>query len=274
MAIDVSQLQMPPVSPDARVALDLLQCPEPDLKALADTLLRDSILSLTLIKYANSPIHRRSAPVDNVPMAIRVLGLRNIRSAIVMAMMRPLVSGRDPVTRAIWQHCVEISFLCKRLATISRHHEIADEIAFLGLSHDIGMLVLAHNFPDIYSAIIEVSARDQINANRLEETHLGIQHDDLVAHILKDFRLPEAHITLLSAYHGSFCSLEGDPLSIRRAILDLAHHLWVEQPGGRLFYEQIGNGDIAEPQAFLDLDTASLDAVRAEYAAFRASDGH
>ncbi len=273
MGVDISQLQLPPVSPDALVALEILRTPEPDLKALAETILRDSILSLTLIKYANSPIYRRQSRIDNVPAAIRVLGLRNIHSAIVMAMMRPFVTGRDPVTRTVWQHCIEISFLCERLATISGHRGLADEIAFLGLAHDIGMLVLAHNFPDIYTAIIEVSARDMVNVNSLEETHLGIRHDDIVAHILRDFRLPEDHITLLSAYHGHFCTLDGDPQSIRRAILDMAHHLWIEPPEAGVFFEQTGSGGVDDIQSFLGLDGTRLDALRVEYAAFRATDG-
>ncbi len=240
MNMDISQLQMPPVSPDGLAALKILQDDEPDIPLLSRTVLQDSILSLTLIKYANSPLYRRTTRIDNVPAAIRVLGTRNIRSAIIMATMRPLVRSQDPVARLIWQHCSDISFLCERLTRLSPHPELADEMTFLGLTHDIGMLVLAYNFPDIYEAIIDVSARELVDVSNLEQSHLGIRHDDIVEHILRDFRLPECHIALLSAYHSDFCTLDGDTQSVRRAILDAAHYIWQDSHQARSFHEQTG----------------------------------
>ncbi len=257
MNMDISQLQMPPVSPDGLTALDILQHDDPDMPLLTKTVLQDSILSLTLIKYANSPLYRRSTRIDNVPAAIRVLGTRNIRSAIIMATMRPLVRSQDPVARLIWQHCSDISFLCERLTRLSKHQDLADEMTFLGLTHDIGMLVLAYNFPDIYEAILDVSARDVVDVSNLEQSHLGIRHDDIVEHILKDFRLPDCHTALLSAYHSDFCSLDGDIQSIRRAILDAAHHIWHKSHQARSFHEQT-SASYDETMKFLQIEERSI----------------
>lgn len=264
--IAINQLRLPAVSPDGMHALELLNQDEPDVRALTETILRDSVLALSLIKYANSPLYRRGTPIDTVQGAVRVLGLRNIRSAVVFATIRSMSDRLPDNCGIITRHCVDCSFLAARLAH-SIQPQIGDEMALLGLLHDMGMMILASNFPDAYAGIMARSIADGGNIGDLEEAEFGIRHDDIIERLFKDFRLPDEQITLLSSYHREVCLPDGDPQLTRRMILDLAHALWIEEVGAQAFREQGGALGIADMAAHLGITASGLKAIRDEYAA-------
>ena len=227
MAIDIAKLKIPAVSPDGLKALELVSRPDPDIKQLERTILLDPILASTLIKYANSPLYRRANKITNVPGAIRVLGLRNIRSAVVMATMRALARPEAEANRAIWGHSIDISMLCKLIARETTP-DMADDMEFIGLIHDLGLLVLANSFPARYNDLLRQARLDNTGLDELELAEFGQQHDMIVRHVLEKFRIPEEYIVLLSGFH-THTPLSADQGDATRqlAILDLAHHLWL-----------------------------------------------
>ena len=267
--IAINQLRLPAVSPEGMRALDLLNQDEPDVRALTDVILHDSMLALSLIKYANSPLYRRDTAIDTIHGAIRVLGLRNIRSAILFATIRTMTGRLPDNCQIIMRHCIDCSFLAARLAH-SIQPQIGDEMAFLGLIHDTGMLILASNFPDVYAPLITRSIEKGELIGDLEEAEFGVRHDDIIERLFKDFRLPMDQITLLSSYHREVCLPDGAPELTRRMILDLAHALWIEQVGDRSFKEHTGELNIDEMANQLGITPTGLQAVRDEYNAIQA----
>ena len=227
MAIDIAKLKIPAVSPDGLKALELISRPDPDIKQLERIILLDPILASTLIKYANSPLYRRTNKITNVPGAIRVLGLRNIRSAVVMATMRALARPEAEANRAIWGHSIDISMLCKLIARETAP-DIADDMEFIGLIHDLGLLVLANSFPARYNDLLRQARLEGTAIDELELAEFGQQHDMIVRHVLEKFRIPDEYITMLSGFHTHPpLGPELGGTNLQLAILELAHHLWL-----------------------------------------------
>ncbi len=262
--IAISQLRLPAVSPEGMHAIDLLNQDEPDIRALTECILRDSISALALIKYANSPLFRRPTPIDSVHGAIRVLGLRNVRSALLVATIRGLAENLPQNCWIIARHCTDCAFLAARLVQ-NIQPEIVDEMAFLGLIHDMGMLILASNFPEAYSRIMDLSISEGEVIGNLEEAEFGVQHDDIIERLFKDFRLPVEQINLLSCYHREVCLPDDDPQLIRRMVLDLAHAIWTDSLGEIAFHETCGDQDIEGLTARLGIMPDDLTAIRDEY---------
>jgi len=261
--IAITQLRLPAVSPDGMRALELLNQDEPDIQTLIKCILRDSVSALALIKYANSPLFRRATPIDTVHGAIRVLGLRNVRSALLVATIRGLAEDLPKNCRIIAQHCTDCAFLAARLAQ-NIQPGIVDEMAFLGLIHDMGMLILASNFPDDYSRIMDRSVSEGEIIGDLEEAEFSLRHDDIIERIFKDFRLPTEQIDLLSSYHREICLPDDDPQLIRRMILDLAHALWIDSLGEKAFHEVIGDQSVEELTARLGIVPSDLATIKEE----------
>ncbi len=226
MSIDLSQLALPSVSPEGLKVLDIIASPEPDIKLLEKTILSDPTLASTLIKYANSPLYRRANQTSNVPAAIRILGLKSIRSAVAMATMRAMTEPETAISRSILNHNIDIALLSKLIAR-KTHPELADDLEFLGLIHDMGMLILNQSFPDEYQALYTRSIDDRISITTLEEEQFELTHDIIMAAVAERFRLPEPYVDTLANFHihKPTTSLE-QRTGHYYCILDLAHHLW------------------------------------------------
>jgi len=240
MSIDLSQLALPSVSPEGLKVLDIIASSEPDVKLLEKTILSDPVLASTLIKYANSPLYRRANQVSNVPAAIRILGLTSIRSAVVMATMRAIAEPETAVSRAILNHNLDIALLGKLIARKS-FPELADDLEFLGLIHDMGMLILHKSFPDEYQALFTRSINEGIPITILEEQQFELTHDIIMAAISDRFRLPEAYLDTLANFHTHKPTTSPEQCTDHYLnILDLAHHLRPQIANeGECFAEEI-----------------------------------
>jgi len=225
MSLDLSQLTLPSVSPEGLKILDIIANPEPDIKLLAKTILSDPTLASTLIKYANSPLYRRANKISNVPTAIRILGIKNIRSAVAMATMRAIAKPETFTSQAILNHNLDIALLSKLIARTT-HPELADDLEFLGLIHDMGMLILNQSFPEEYQTLFFRSINDRIPITTLEEQFV-LTHDIIMAAVSERFRLPELYVDILANYHSHKPTTSlNQRTSHYLCILDLAHHLW------------------------------------------------
>jgi len=228
MNIDPTELSLPSVSPQGIQALDIVNSNDPDIKRLQQVILHDPMLANMLLRHANSPLYHRNQTISNVPAAIRVLGLKSIRSAIVMATMQ-VVAKPDPVNQPIWDHCLAISLMSRLLAE-SIDHNIGDDVEFIALIHDMGMLVLASNFPEQYKEIMDTAKKNDTAIDVLEEEAFGIQHGAVMQHLLKQFRLPNDFIRLLTDFHSHkpVPAIETDAQRFSD-ILSLAHLMVQEQ---------------------------------------------
>lgn len=224
MTVDIAQLAFPQVSAEGLRALSIIAEEEPDITELQGVILKDPVLAGMLIRNANSPLYRRSRTITNVPAAIRVLGFMSIRNAVVMATLNSR-SLSSQAGRPIWEHSLATSLAAR---VIAEHIEpqAGDDLEFLGLIHDTGMLVFANNFPEQYPALLEQAMDEQRSVNELEMEAFGLQHSNIMARFLEQFRLPTRLIDLLVNFH-SHTSIDHLNTTDQRhlLILDLSHYL-------------------------------------------------
>jgi HD-like signal output (HDOD) protein len=224
MAIDISQLALPHVSPEGFRALSIINEAEPDIDELQAVILKDPVLAGMLVRHANSPLFRRNRTVTNVPGAIRVLGFKSIRNAIIMATL-----NSQPVTnqsgQPIWEHSMAVS-AAARIVAERIEPQASDDMEFLGLIHDTGMLVFASNFPVQYTALLQKAVSEHHAVDKLELEVFGLLHSIVMARFLEQFRLPSRLIDLLVNFH-SHTSIDHIDIVDRRQllILDLSHYL-------------------------------------------------
>jgi HD-like signal output (HDOD) protein len=78
-------------------------------RELAQLITRDPALVGSLLKLANSPIHRRgSQPIEGVERALAVLGTQGVRSlaaaALVQPVFRSIAGGEKLFPEVVWEH--------------------------------------------------------------------------------------------------------------------------------------------------------------------------
>ncbi|HEB93633.1 MAG TPA: HDOD domain-containing protein [Gammaproteobacteria bacterium] len=224
--VAIDELEIPQASAQAARVLELLAEADPDFNALEEALMSDPVQAGELLRYANSPLFRRAGAVTNVPTAVRLLGLKNVRSAIVMSTLNSALPVDSPVAKGILCHLVSIATLCKLIAQVCCRAKV-DDMALLGLLHDVGMIVLATNFADSYQRIRARSVAESLSLDVLELEAYGLSHDDLAGRVCRAFRLPAPYQEILSCLHHHPPGLTGTE-SQEWGILILAHHLLPE----------------------------------------------
>ncbi|MDH5325864.1 MAG: HDOD domain-containing protein [Gammaproteobacteria bacterium] len=230
-AININQLKFPKAGASATEALSIMASAEPDMKALERTIMRDPLVAAALLKYANSPMYRRAQEVANVPVAMRLLGLKSIRSAVVTAILHE-VAATGGMAGVIMRHCFHVAHRCRLLAQVLCPHA-KDDLEFLGLVHDVGMITLAVNYAQDYDALL-ADADSACGITQREKAALGYTHDTVGAMMVKEFRLPQLHTELVHSFHSGIPLLDiNDEMQRDACILELAHHMYADAVGAK-----------------------------------------
>jgi len=266
MEIELSQLPLPKVSPSCVQLLNILSTADPDIKKLNAIINKDPLLASTIIKYANSPLYRRSSKISNLQAALNLLGLKNIRSAVVMTIMRSDNKKQNKIDESVWAHSEVISQLCRLIAKQCMP-QLADDMQLIGLIHDIGMLVLNQYDGEKYQKLFDLSqpsAEQQLTDQRLdvlEVQSFGFSHDTVAVRLCEEFRFVEQVGLVIGDYHRHFDKIQSAQVEVSAkyrnescsdvekmiSILSLAHHL-------ELFIESGVAGDGRSSVNTLDYD--------------------
>jgi HD-like signal output (HDOD) protein len=158
---------------------------------------------------------------------LRLLGLKSVRSSIVTATIQSLVVDDNPISKQILEHMLGISTLCKLIAR-SCCSDATDDLEFLGLVHDLGMLTLAANLKQAYTDVVIQAQQSGQALDVAEREAFGISHNVVSARVAVDFRLPKPHIELLQSFHQPQAKQDraADTQQRDACILSLAHHLF------------------------------------------------
>lgn len=241
MEIDISKLKPPAVSQQGLKVWDIIGRNDVDMNILGNAVISDPMLSATLLKYANSPLYRRILEIKNVRNAISLLGMTNVKAAIIVATMRTYCQPINQVKEILWQHTIRVSTLAKLIAG-KYCRSIMDEVELTALIHDIGALVLATNYPAEYENVLDSAEKDKASIVEVEKQMFGVAHDEVTAYFSSSMRLPEVTKDALLDFHMR------PPLSIidhdsdrHIAVVALAHIIEQELPNVLSLKESLAN---------------------------------
>jgi HD-like signal output (HDOD) protein len=269
--INLNELEIPKASAHAARALVIVTSAEPDMHELEQAIMQDPLLAGSLLRFANSPLYRRSSEITNVRIALNLLGLNSVRSAVVTANMRSMLPVENRIGQLLLTHMTDIAMLC-RMISAQCCPKVSDDLEFLGLVHDVGMLTLAANFEDAYDKIVAQAINEGRVIDELEKKAFGLSHDAVTARTAETFRLPRRHIDLVAGFHerALLQTIEADN-DRDICVLALAHciHREVHETGEtaeEMFSETIPE-NTEQLAALLAITAEQLDHLRNEAAA-------
>ena len=268
-------LRMPRVSPSGQEVLAMLESGNPDIRSVTEAIHHDPVLSSAVLKYANAPMYRRLVEVTNVRQAVSILGLANVRLAVMVASMRDFADAyRDhPLANAIWVHSFTMAGLMRAIADMAVPRQ-SEDIELTGLLHEMGALILLTNFPEEYTRLAEEALADDAFLEDREKAFFGVTHNELVARVIDEIRLPDVSRGAITDFpYMDRVPLAGREVDDHLAVLALAHHLH-EEVGRQPHHPRERFPDERERLvAALELDEADLAALREQHEALRDSYG-
>jgi diguanylate cyclase (GGDEF)-like protein len=185
--------------------LEALSDDDIDRNRLADIIDRCPSLSAKLVGLANSAYFGRASPIKGLSDAIFVIGFRTVRSlSIATALQAPFENNRCPafLSGRFWLHAVLTAHVARELAkNAASDLSLNPEEAYLaGLLHGMGLLALAHMFPNELNQILESDNQVPGSMSARIRDKFGATHRSVGAALLKRWNLPEAFICVAAHY--------------------------------------------------------------------------
>ena len=172
-------------------------------RRLADLISLDPVLSCRVIQTANSPFYRRANMVGTVPLAMVIVGVKQVQEVLVdtirAARSAQAFSGFASVSKDFWQHAVVVGRIAEMLRDVIRINTSAD-LYLCGLLHDLGMLVLDGMSPNFYPQCAQPSEEMQ-DMVRAEKEYIGVDHGQAGVWLAEGIGLPQPYLDVMHFHH-------------------------------------------------------------------------
>ena len=155
---------------------------------IASLVQTDSVLSMELLKVANSPLFPVRFEIVSVLQAIAFIGSDMVGALVATTCLKSLAAGRSsPFIVACWRHNLATALVCQRLSEAMGVPESNGYTA--GLIHDIGQLALLTVFPD-YEKVLASAGEREINPLEVERELFGLDHAEAGRWLLGQWNCP------------------------------------------------------------------------------------
>jgi HD-like signal output (HDOD) protein len=199
---------LPPLAASALRLLRAVEEPGLEVRAIARIIEQDPPLLARLVGLANAAYFGLPTPVVSAEEAIfKVLGLNTAKNlALAIILSGTFDSRRAPGFHAdtYWLSAVTVAFLAQRLAPHMQAGPVATptEAYLCGLLHNLGVLALAHVFPDAMAAVFAARIGPEQSLAEVERAQLGTDHHDAGGWVARRWHLP-APVVAAIEYHES-----------------------------------------------------------------------
>ncbi len=179
----------------AGVAVEVLRLTgdrDAPIEAITELIESDPALAGRLLKYANSPVAGLFRQLASVRTAVLLLGSLTVRSIVLSLSLMSERTSRCPgfEDETFWSESLARAVTCRNLYT-DRRDFTPDEAFTCGLLSQIGRLAFATVYPEAYAVVAQNAGTGNIEALCAEErTAFGMDHRELSARMMADWRLP------------------------------------------------------------------------------------
>lgn len=180
----VSEIDSLPVIPSVFKSIENeLRREDPSISKIGDFISKDVGLVAKILKLINSPYFGLPSHIKSISQAINLLGLETIKALILGTHLFSMYDEKalpGLSLNLLWEHSFRVSNIARLIAEkeqLDKNTVLQARMA--GLLHDVGKLILAHNFPVKYSKVLDI----------IKETHEPIHKCEMTV-----FKTDHAHI--------------------------------------------------------------------------------
>ncbi len=182
-----------------------LQDPDTSIKTVCQTIEKDQAITLKILRLVNSAFYGFKSKISDLRNAIVLLGFSAVRNAIVSLSVINSFSSKRMVLMnfditQFWRHSLAVAVTSKSIAQLSKK-ESPDNCFVGGLLHDIGKVILAQYFQDLFEQVWTTFQDEHVSFYEAEKRKLPIDHTIIGAHLASKWQLPEGLIDAIRWHH-------------------------------------------------------------------------
>ena len=213
----------PALSQQIMATISTLDDDQSSLQRLANVVLREYSLTLSVVRAANSAHYRRSGrPIQSATHAMMMLGARTVRHLASSLLLFENYHRRSAGLKEL---------MLLSLLTANHAREIAarlgrsdpEEAHLCGMFHNLGEVLVACHFPDDYASIHESIQEQRQTDSAAAFAVLGFRYEDLGIQVAKHWGMPE---TVLQGIRASTPLAPSDSGAITAFSHDLTHAIY------------------------------------------------
>lgn len=182
----------------------MLQDYDTSVKSLSKTIEKDQAMVTKILRLVNSAFYGFRSEIGNISHAVTILGFNTVRNAVVSISVINTFSGKGASENfdiaAFWKHSVAVAVTSRHLAERTRL-VTPDEGFVAGLLHDVGKVVLAQYFKELFSQVWEAMHNNGQSFFEAERELLPANHAQIGAHLAKRWQLPRNLIDAIAYHH-------------------------------------------------------------------------
>ena len=194
--------ELPPFPESAARIMQMCDDPDVSMDFISEGILSDPALASSVLKLSNSAAFITGKRIGNVSEAVKILGLQNIRSMVMVSGTHKVMSEKYSQYEEIWEHSNRVACYARHIGQKFHNAAVADKASTAGLLHDLGKIILLAADKEMARKIAEqVKVRMLITETFMEEISIGISHATLGGHIVSLWNFPDYLVESIQKHH-------------------------------------------------------------------------
>lgn len=188
----------------ASKVLKLIQNKKVDLGEIARVIESDPILSMKLIRVANSPIFATRTKITSINHALMLLGTKRISNIVLSVSIYSKFftnthKGAAVLMERFFNHSYLTGNTAKTLASCLKL-QFNDNEFIGGLLHDVGKMAMLQVHPREYSLVHKLIREEGLYDLEAEKEVFGENHIEVGIQVAQLWKLPEEIIMIIAFY--------------------------------------------------------------------------
>ena len=186
--------------------ISLLDDSASSLQRLANVVLREYSLTLSVVRTANTAHYRRTGrPIQSATHAMMMLGARTVRTLASSLLLFENYSKRSPVLKELMVQSLITANHARELSTRLERAD-AEEAHLCGMFRNLGEVLIACHFPDDYARIEEQVHELGRSKAGAAQAVLGFRYEDLAVAVSQHWGMPDSVVHGIRARPGAVTS--------------------------------------------------------------------
>ncbi len=185
--------------------LKALETPGITNEAVGDIIARDEALTAELLRLTNSSYLGLPRNITSAGKAVELLGLETVKAVVTalqfLAEHKGIRTGYLSLEQ-VWEHSVNVAQIARDLVLFeTKDRALAAQALTAGLLHDLGKVVLAKNFEDLYGRVQSLGRKQPVAAWDIEKEMFGANHGEIGACLIGMWNLPLPIVDAAALHH-------------------------------------------------------------------------
>jgi HD-like signal output (HDOD) protein len=185
--------------------LKALDFPGVTKSQVGEIIARDEALTSEVLRLIKSACPGLPRSITDPVEAVEAMGLETVK-ALVMALrflaehsqLKPGYLSLDK----IWEHSTHVAQLARDLMLFeTKDRALAGEALAAGLLHDLGKVVLASNFDDLYGRVHSLARNQPVALWDIEKEMFGANHGEIGGCLVGMWNMPSSVVQAVALHH-------------------------------------------------------------------------